>query len=211
MKFYLPLIVSVFFSMTALCQNDIVEDIQQYQDTLNEKFANPETTILEPKDFKRFKGLAFYPIDLAYRVEANFVRTPDEKPFLMPTTTSRKPEYVKYGELHFTIDDKPLKLDIFQATERSEEYEDHLFLPFTDATSGEGSYGGGRYIDLTIPDGTTMIVDFNKSYNPYCAYSSLYSCPLTPRQNHLKVSIKAGVKDFKAKEKKKKKRKKKKD
>ena len=196
-------ILSLFFCVTFVClafsQEEKMADIQSYQDELNEEFTNAETTILEADDFEDFSGLEFYPVDLKYRVEATFVRTPDEKPFLMPTTTDRRPEYVKYGEIHFTLHEKKLKLDVFQATERSEEYEDHLFLPFTDATSGEGSYGGGRYIDLTIPEGNTIVVDFNKSYNPYCVYSSRYSCPITPRQNHLSVAVKAGIKDFESK------------
>lgn len=196
-------ILSLFFCITFVfitsSQEEQVADIQSYQDELNEEFTNPETTILEPGDFEHFSGLEFYPIDLKYRIEATFVRTPDEKPFLMPTTTDRRPEYVKYGEIHFTLHGKKLQLDVFQATVRSDEYKNHLFLPFTDTTSGEGSYGGGRYIDLTIPEGHTIVVDFNKSYNPYCVYSSRYSCPITPRQNHLSVAVEAGIKDFEPK------------
>ena len=80
---------------------------------------------------------------------------------------------------------------------QDEEYKDYLFLPFLDDTNGEGSYGGGRYIDLRIPDSDTMIIDFNTAYNPYCAYNDRYSCPIVPRQNYLDVAIEAGVKAFK--------------
>lgn len=197
MKRYFIFFLFCCVQITAFSQEEIIKEIVQYQEELNEKFSNPETSILEPEDFKIFDGLKFYPVNLKYRVEARLVRTPDEKPFLMPTTTSRRPEYVKYGELHFEIDDKPLVLDIFQAMQRSEGYEDYLFLPFTDGTSGEGSYGGGRYMDICIPQDDTVILDFNKSYNPYCVYNDKYSCPLTPRQNHLRVDIEAGVMDFK--------------
>ena len=65
-----------------------------------------------------------------------------------------------------------------------------------DNTNGEETYGGGRYIDLTIPEGDTLIIDFNKAYNPYCVYNKKYSCPLVPRQNYLRTKVRAGVKNF---------------
>jgi uncharacterized protein (DUF1684 family) len=80
---------------------------------------------------------------------------------------------------------------------RQEEYRDYLFLPFADLTNGEETYGGGRYLDLTIPTGNTILLDFNKAYNPYCAYNPKYSCPLVPKQNRLDIPIIAGVKAFK--------------
>lgn len=165
---------------------------------LNSEFANPETTILTPEDFRTFKELDFYPIDEKYIVNARFVRTPDEKPFLMPTTTARTPEYVKYGEAHFSIDGKDFVLSLFKNTQPYNEpgYEDYLFLPFTDLTSGDGSYGGGRYLDQRIPEGDTFVIDFNKAYNPYCAYNPKYSCPIPPKENDLLIRIEAGVKNF---------------
>ena len=176
----------------------IIQEIEAYHASENSKFSNPETTILEKDTFRHFMGLEFYPIDLKYRVEATFIRTPDEKPFLMPTTTDRLPEYVKYGEAHFEIDGTELKLNLYQSTTPYEDpkYKDYLFLPFTDLTSGDGSYGGGRFIDMWIPEGDTIIIDFNKSYNPYCAYNSKYSCPIPPRENDLLIRIEAGIKDF---------------
>jgi len=177
---------------------EVVLDITEYQTSENKKFGDPETTILETEDLEKFEALEFYPINLKYRVTAKFIRTPDEKPFLMPTTTSRLPEYVKYGEVHFMIDGVSLELSLFQNTTPYEEpgYEDYLFLPFTDLTSGDGSYGGGRFLDTRIPEGDTMILDFNKAYNPYCAYNKNYSCPIPPKENDLLVRIEAGVKDF---------------
>jgi uncharacterized protein (DUF1684 family) len=175
-----------------------IKEIESYQASENSKFLDPEQTILDKATFRHFIGLEFYPIDLKYRVEANFVRTPDEKPFLMPTTTERLPEYVKYGEAHFKIDGKELKLNLYQSTTPYEDpkYKDYLFLPFTDLTSGDGSYGGGRFIDMWIPEGDNVVIDFNKSYNPYCAYNSKYSCPIPPRENDLQIRIEAGIKDF---------------
>lgn len=170
----------------------------KYHEQLNKEYADPSESPLTPKDLKKFKSLDFYPVNMAYCVEAKFVRTPDEKPFAMATTTDRKPMYVKYGELYFTLQGKQCKLDIFQNIDLSkkEEFKNYLFLPFTDFTSGNGSYGGGRYIDLQKPDTDKMMIDFNTAYNPYCAYNHKYSCPIPPAQNDLQVEVKAGVKAY---------------
>lgn len=196
MQKFLFIVFFVFSLAVVQAQDFVTAEIEKYQSELSEKFANPETSILYPEDLEVFKGLEFYPIDLNYRVEAAFVRTPNEKPFKMPTTTARRPEYVKYGEAHFTMKGKDHVLEIYQPLDRTPEYEDYLFMPFTDGTSSEGSYGGGRYMDVKIPEGNTVVLDFNKTYNPYCAYNENYSCPLTPRQNHLRIPVYAGIKDF---------------
>ena len=198
---YLFTTLLILISISTFGQNNLehISEIEAYQTSENKKFSTAETTILTQKDFKKFKSLNFYPIDLTYRVEATFVRTPDEKPFLMPTTTERLPEYVKYGEAHFKINGKQLKLNLYKSTKPYSEpgYEDYLFLPFTDLTSGDGSYGGGRFLDARIPEGNTILLDFNKAYNPYCAYNSMYSCPIPPKENDLDIRIEAGVKDYK--------------
>jgi len=79
---------------------------------------------------------------------------------------------------------------------KEEEYRDYLFLPFTDLTNGEQTYMGGRYLDLSIPEGDTIVLDFNRAYNPYCVYNKKYSCPLVPPVNALNTKISAGIKDF---------------
>ena len=196
---YLFLVSFLLFGNLLSAQNGaLVSESKAAQIELNEEFSNPETTILEPEDFKNFHGLEFYPIDEKFIVKAKLVRTPDEKPFLMPTTTARPPEYVKYGEAHFSLDGKDFVLNLFKSIQPYDEpgYEDYLFLPFTDLTSGDGSYGGGRYIDQRIPEGEIIVIDFNKAYNPYCAYSARYSCPIPPKENDLLIRIEAGVKAF---------------
>lgn len=189
---------TLLFSALVFSQTDcdVLTENNFYQRELNDTYLNPETSILEEADFENFAGLNFFPIDPEYRVTALFIRTPDEKPFLMPTTTARLPEYVKYGEVHFTIKETMLKLDVFQNTSPKEGYEKYLFLPLTDLTSGNGSYGGGRYLDLQTPENDTIILDFNQLYNPYCAYNKKYSCPIPPEQNDLPIRMEAGVKDY---------------
>ena len=126
-------------------------------------------------------------------------RTPDEKPFKMKTTTDRLPVYIKYGEVTFQLKGGTYQLNIYQNLDLMDDegYEDFLFLPFLDDTNGEESYGGGRYVEGRIPDGDILEIDFNKAYNPYCAYNEKYSCPIVPRENYITEKVEAGVKVFK--------------
>ena len=199
MKTLLPiLILFISFIGTAQSKKKITKEIKTYQTEANEEFGNPETTILDSLDLISFKELEFYPIDLKYRVKAKLTYTPNEKPFLMKTSTTRLPEYVKYAIAEFTLLGKDLKLNIYKPTKAIEKPEDeYVFIPITDLTSGDGSYGGGRYLEVDIPTKETMIIDFNLLYNPYCAYSHRYSCPIPPKENDLLIRIEAGVKDYK--------------
>ena len=197
MKYFLA-ISAIFLFFKSSGQECSPESSAAYQQQLNSEYANPKESPLTPEDLKVFTALEFYPVDMAFCVNAKFVRTPDEKPFLMPTTGMRKPSYVKFGEVYFLLEGNECKLDVFQNIDlaKTEEYKDYLFLPFTDLTSGDESYGGGRYIDLKQPEGDTIMIDFNTAYNPYCAYNKSYSCPIPPRQNDLDVAIRAGVKAY---------------
>ena len=93
---------------------------------------------------------------------------------------------------------KSKNLNVYQSEESltTEGYQDYLFLPFLDDTNGESTYGGGRYIDLRIPEGNLIIIDFNKAYNPLCAYNEKYSCPIVPRLNYLSTEVKAGLMNY---------------
>lgn len=173
-------------------------EILNFQNELNATFRNPETSPLPDRFRKDFEGLDFFNPDTSYIVEAKFERTPDAIPFLMPTTTNEKTEEVLYGIARFELNGAQHQLEIYQtpALLSQEKYKDYLFLPFLDETNGNETYGGGRYIDLTIPEGNTLTIDFNRAYNPYCVYNKKYSCPLVPRQNYLRTNVRAGVKDF---------------
>lgn len=192
-----------FCSLTCYGQHDAeaVSDIQAHREKQESTFRNPTETPLLPKDRRRFKGLNYYPIDLKYRVKATFVRNGNPVFFKMKTTTSRLPDYVKYGEVHFTIDGQAHKLEVYQSPDiiRRPGYEDYLFIPFTDSTNGKATYDIGRYLEFRIQDTEDVIVDFNKAYNPYCSYSPNYSCPIPPEANHLGIEIPVGEKVFRSK------------
>jgi len=180
-------------------KNDLIASSEKFQKELNEEFANFEESPLEERDFKNFKGLDFFEIDPDYIVKAEFFRTPLESPFAMRTTADEMPIYVKYGELYFELKGRDFKLNLYQNQEliQDPEYFDYLFIPFTDLTNGKSTYDGGRYIGFRIPETKEVVLDFNKAYNPYCAYNGKYSCPIPPEENDLKIEIFAGVKAFK--------------
>ncbi|MCK8142469.1 DUF1684 domain-containing protein [Flavobacterium sp. I-SCBP12n] len=192
--FVLFLQVQIGFSQEKFDDNVVTK----FQEELNAEYADAKTSPLMPEDLATFKTLDFYPANEKFFVVAKFVRTKKEKPFEMKTSTDRKPMYVKYGVVYFTIDGANFNLNVYKniALSQQEKYKDHLFLPFSDLTCGNESYIGGKYIDLKIPKGKKLVIDFNTSYNPYCAYNHKYSCPIVPLENDLNIEIKAGVKKF---------------
>jgi len=202
MKYFLIVaFLSLFISCNSQDKRPLIGKTE-YQQKLNAVFKDASKSPLKNKDLKSFKGLDFFPVDSSYIIIASIEKTPDT-PFLgMATNTEEKSYYRKFGILTFTLKEKEMQLTLYESLEESENpvFKDYLFLPFTDETSGSDSYGGGRYMDVfksKINTNGTLELNFNNTYNPYCAYNDDYSCPLTPRDNHLSMEILAGVKDFK--------------
>ena len=196
-KFILFIVLSFLLNSNAQ-RKWTTDSAHEYQKNLDKEYSDPKVSPLRKADLKTFKGLDFFPVSAKYAVTAHFTKSKNEKIFGMKTTGTRMPKYVKYGELHFTLDRKKIKLNVYQNIEVTKKsgYEDYLFLPFSDLTSGKESYIGGRYLDMRIPDSNIVLLDFNTAYNPYCAYNHEYSCPLVPLENDLDIEILAGVKKF---------------
>ncbi len=176
-----------------------MKSIENERKGTNIKFMYTDESPLAPYQRKGFRGLDYFPVDKKYRVEAILVKDSVQKTIVMKTSTSRAPEYIKYGIVKFEIDTFHLGLSVFQYTKLLDQpnQERHLFIPFRDETTSLETYGGGRYIDSEIPEeGNVLILDFNKAYNPYCAYNHKYSCVLPPDENQLPVRIEAGERVF---------------
>ena len=123
-----------------------------------------------------------------------------ESPFVMPVFSGTGGNYQRYALASFILKGKPMQLTLYKSLALAQNplYSDYLFLPFTDDTNSQTTYGGGRYIDMRtgdIRDGK-IIIDFNKAYNPYCAFSGGYSCPKPPDENRLAIAVEAGEKTF---------------
>ncbi len=143
----------------------------------------------------------FYTIDPSYRVIASVEKLHGQQFFPMATSDGKAHQAIKYAVIKFNLHGKEYTLFAYQLSFllSSKEHKENFFTPFTDGTSGIGSYGGGKYIDFVTGDITAdnkLLIDFNKSYNPYCAFRSGYSCPIPPKENDLPVEIKAGEMNF---------------
>lgn len=187
------LLFSLALSGKLFSQRSYHDSIKSYVDTYI------KTHEVVTGDDKKF--LHFFPIDEQYRVVANFEKPGDGKWFSMETSGRLKKMYRVYGKLSFTIHDTLVSLDLYQSQSllTDPKYKDYLALMFTDKTTGTESYDAGRYIDLSVSDikNNKVTIDFNKAYNPYCAYvKGQYNCPIPPRENELPVAIKAGEKSF---------------
>ena len=180
-------------------EQKLINAAKEVQHKLNLEYADKEKSPLTDTDFKKFRSLDFYPVTAKYIIKARFVRNENPVPFELATTTARKPLYQKYGTLFFELDGVKCELPVYQNLESLQpgaKYKNHIFMPFTDLTTGGESYGGGRYIDLELPFASEVLLDFNRAYNPYCAYNHNYSCAIPPEENDLPVAIKAGVKAY---------------
>ncbi len=150
---------------------------------------------LEQEDRLTFTGLNYYPPDPAYRFILP-LQAAEPEPLTFQTSTGDERVYNRIGTVEFEVEGQPASLALYQAEE-----DDGLFLPFRDATSARETYGAGRYLEPAEVEQGQILVDFNLAYNPYCAYSPNYSCPLPPFENWLKIPIRAGEKNFKDQEK----------
>lgn len=173
-------------------------NLTEYQRQVNNYFKDASVSPLKPKDLKNFQGLDFFEFDSIYVVKAKIEETKESLPFKMKTTTDIPADVRKYADLFFQISDKEFELSVYENLEYEgvEGYENYLFLPFSDETNENETYGGGRYLDLFLNGSDSIIIDFNKAYNPKCVYDENFSCPLVPRNNFLSTRIEAGIKNF---------------
>jgi uncharacterized protein (DUF1684 family) len=190
-------LLSLLLLPTFCTAQTFTEEINIHRQKYKADFLTDTNSPLKQNDTSL---LRFFEPDSTFRVVANFKLAANAKPFEMLTSGIRTSKYVEYGELQFNLNGKNYLLHIYQnlALIKLDEYKDYLFLPFTDLTNGNETYGGGRYLDFKIGDikNNKLVIDFNKAYNPYCAFSAGYSCPKPPTENKLLITIAAGEKNF---------------
>ena len=195
------MITRIIFLVTCFVSVNVVSaQNKTYKDSIESYFKKYvlEYEVVKGKDKEL---MSFFPVDEKYRINCRFERIANSPWLRMESSGPIKRNYRIYGIIHFSINDTAVILNIYQSQDlmATQQYRDHLFIPFTDATSGEETYESGRYIDLEIKDikNNRALIDFNKAYNPYCAYvSGKYNCPIPPAENRLVVTIRAGEKAF---------------
>ena len=189
--------LSIFLTFNIQAQS-YQESLTKHRQGYKDAFLKEANSPVKSEDMQYFD---FYEPDSTFRVKCNFTKTNSQSTFKIPTVDGKQKEYFKYGILNFKIKGKTLQLNVYQSLSlmKIPTYKNYLFVPFKDLTSGAQTYGGGRYLDFETTDikGDIVILDFNKAYNPYCAFSSGFSCPIPPKESHLKARIEVGEKNFK--------------
>ncbi|RYG13372.1 MAG: DUF1684 domain-containing protein [Chitinophagaceae bacterium] len=194
MKYFSILIFLICFSAKA---QDYKTQIETHRQNYKADFIKEERSPLKQEDLK---NLHFFEADERYRVNAKVKRLKNEKIFKMPTYDGTSKEFIRYAKVSFMLKDSTLTLTLYRniSLMMNPAYKDLLFLPFTDLSNNQTTYGGGRYIDLDLKSikKNRIEIDFNKAYNPYCAYSDGYRCPIPPEENDLATQILAGEKQY---------------
>jgi uncharacterized protein len=167
--------------------------LSRFRQEKDEFFRGGEGSPLEHGHGESFAGLKYFEPDPALRIETKLHRYLEADGVMMTTSKGTRQLYNRVGYFDITVAGTPVRLNAYQSAEREDR---NLFIPFRDATSGSESYGSARYLDLEVEHDDEYAVDFNYAYNPYCAYSDDYVCPLPPAENWLKVPIRAGEKKY---------------
>jgi uncharacterized protein (DUF1684 family) len=185
--------ILIFAIVVAQKKDSYSDSIRVFQ----KNYVATHEVVVEKKDKKHFR---FFPIDKAYNLHCYFERIVDTVGFTMPTSAGTQKYFFKYGRLDFIVAGEECLLYVYQGKDlmATEKYRDYLFVPFTDATTGNESYGSGRYLEFYKQDiqNDSLQLDFNKAYNPYCAYATGFKCPIPPRENRLSVFIRSGEMNF---------------
>ena len=197
----MKLFYTTFFLLITLTVSaqSFKDSIAAFREKYKQEFLEDTRSPLKKEDLQ---WLRFYAADKRYSVLAKLVLSTDTTTLSIPTHSGKIKRYKRYGYVYFHLKrhQKTIQLAVYQSCDlvKQAAYKNHLFLPFTDATNYQTTYAGGRYIDLSTTDikDNSILIDFNKAYNPYCAYAEGYNCPIPPDENKLKIAIKAGEKLF---------------
>jgi uncharacterized protein (DUF1684 family) len=186
-----------FINSLSYSQTEHIDKLLSYRDSIDAEFGDTIHSILPGSEVLKFKHLNYFEPNELFRVECK-VKISKGEEFDMLTSRGEKKQFRRYGYLKFKLKGKRFKLPIYQSIRlmKMDKYKDYIFIPFTDLTSGKDTYGGGRYIETTIPKSKNYILDFNYAFNPYCHYTTGYNCCIPPAENFLNIEIKAGEKKY---------------
>jgi uncharacterized protein len=188
-------IIVLYSFQSSQVDSGFVEEIKKERED-KDRFMRTSPQSPFAKNKNDFKGLNYFPPDPKYRIIADLVPIENKKIVTLKTNDGKEERYQEYAYAEFDLDQFHNKLIIYEMIDMG-PFRGKLFLAFGDATSADETYGAGRYLDvLKTPGSPTITLDFNKAYNPYCAYNETYSCPLPPPENLLNAPIRAGEKSY---------------
>ncbi|HTH57673.1 MAG TPA: DUF1684 domain-containing protein [Cyclobacteriaceae bacterium] len=184
----------LFYSFNGDSDKDYIASLNNSRKAKDEQMRNGEDSPFGDEK-KNFKHLNYFSPDLNYRISAKLTPIEHKKMVVLSTSDGKEKRYLEYAYAEFELNHTPGKLLILEIPEG--EYKGVLFLAFADETSANETYGAGRYIELKkTPGASSITIDFNEAYNPYCAYADSFSCPFPPRENILKMAVRAGEKNY---------------
>ncbi len=173
---------------------DYAKSIQKEREDKDAFMKGDESPFMDSTEV--FIGLKYFPPDLKYRVVAQLEPIESKKVVVLPTSDGKEQKYLENARATFGLDGVENKLLILEVMDMGPQ-RGTLFLAFADETSAQETYGAGRYLDIKkVPGATSITLDFNRAYNPYCAYSDAFTCPFPPKENILKIAIRAGEKIY---------------
>jgi uncharacterized protein (DUF1684 family) len=164
-----------------------MDELEAFRKEKDHFFATHPQSPLTREQKRDFHGLSYFPENPELRLELALDEFEDKDTIQVQTSTGSLQTYVRYGRFNFTVDGQEATLVLY-------DNDNGFFLPFVDSLAGKETYGAGRYLEPEPLESGKFLVDFNTAYNPYCAYNAMWTCPLTPFENRLKVPIRAGEK-----------------
>jgi len=175
--------------MIDIDSKDWIRQVEDFRKGKDEFFATSHESPLAHSKTHSIKTLSYFPPDPKFKVHTTLHKYDNPERVSMTTSKGTRQQFHRLGYFEFDIEGKKVKLQAYKSTERE---SNELFIPFRDRTSGKESYAAARYLDIEEKPDSNYMIDFNYAYNPYCAYSEDYVCPLPPKENWLEVRILAG-------------------
>ncbi len=178
-------------------QSNYAKELKLHRNQVKKEHLKDPRSPLQKSDLQKLK---YFSANEDFVIEAQYEPMVKSDSVIMPTSSGKLKYFVKAARVSFDVDGARYQLFLYKPASAAEGHRS-LFLPFYDLTNGTETYGGGRYMDLEAPDSgkTILKLDFNKSYNPWCAYSDGFNCPIPPEDNRLTLSVWAGEKMYKGK------------
>jgi uncharacterized protein (DUF1684 family) len=168
------------------------DEINAHRAAIDQFMREADVSPIPKAQRASFPPLAYYPVDLDYRVPAALTVARGNDILEIPTSLGKRRPHRRIGTLEFTVKGQPLTLTAF--VDANQEDLSRLFVPFSDLTNGTETYPGGRYLELNRTATGIYDLDFNRAFHPYCLYNAEYDCPYPPRENRLSIPVKAGEK-----------------
>ncbi len=187
-------LIIISYSMGLWDSGSYEQQILKAREETDQFMRRSSESPLTDQQKRTFSRLEYFPPNQDYIVNAKLIPFQRKTTITIPTSDNKETSYIKYAMAEFSINGTPQSLLLLQSEEENDPKA--LFLAFTDQTSGNETYGGGRYIDLKLNNERRVIIDFNKAYSPFCMFNENYSCPFPPKENHLEIAILAGEKTY---------------